>query len=51
MQECSITLIDNYPIISTNEIKRNVNLMQLVNFIDVNLARHVSGTYAYHREH
>jgi len=26
-------------------------LMQLGNFIDVFLARHVSGTYAHHQEH
>jgi hypothetical protein len=32
------------------EIKRNANLMQLGNFIDVFLARHVSGTYAHHQE-
>jgi len=35
----------------THEIKWNANLMQLGNFIDVSLARHVSGTYAYHQEH
>jgi len=29
----------------------NANLMQLGNFIDVFLARHVSGTYAHHQEH
>ena len=29
----------------------NANLMQQVNFIDVFLARHVSGTYAHHQEH
>jgi len=34
-----------------NEIKRNVNLMQLGNFIDTFLARHFSGTYAHHKEH
>ena len=33
------------------EIKWNANLMQLGNFIDVFLARHVSGTYAHHQEH
>ena len=33
------------------EIKWNVNLMQLGNFIDVFLVRHVSGTYAHHQEH
>jgi len=33
------------------EIKCNANLMQLGNFIDVFLARHVSGTYAHHQEH
>jgi len=32
-------------------IKRNANSMQLGNFIDVFLARHVSGTYAHHQEH
>jgi len=34
-----------------HEIKWNANLMQLGNFIDVFLARHVSGTYARHQEH
>ena len=29
----------------------NANLMQQGNFIDVFLARHVSGTYAHHQEH
>jgi len=35
----------------TPEIKGIANLMQLGNFIDVFLARHVSGTYARHQEH
>jgi len=29
----------------------NANLMQQGNFIDIFLARHVSGTYAHHQEH
>ena len=29
----------------------NANLLQQGNFIDVFLARHVSGTYAHHQEH
>ena len=33
-----------------HEIIWNTNLMQLGNFIDVFLARHVSGTYAHHQE-
>ena len=33
------------------EIKCNANLMQLGNFVDVFLARHVSGTYSHHQEH
>jgi len=33
------------------EIKLNANFMQLVNSIDLFLARHVSGTYAHHQEH
>ena len=33
------------------EIKGNANLIQLGNFIDAFLARHVSGTYAHHQEH
>jgi len=33
------------------EIKWIANLMQLGNFIDVFLARHVSGTYVHHQEH
>ena len=37
--------------ISDIEIKWNVNLMQLGSFIDVFLARHVSGTYDHHQEH
>jgi len=31
--------------------KWNANLMQQGNFIDIFLARHVSGTYAHHQEH
>jgi len=34
-----------------HEIMWNANLMQLGNFIDIFLARHVSGTYAHHQEH
>jgi len=34
-----------------SEIKWNAKLMQLGNFIDVFLARHVSGKYAHHQEH
>jgi len=34
-----------------HEIKLNANLMQIVNFIYIFLARHVSGTYAHHQEH
>ena len=33
------------------EIKLNAKLIKLDNFIDVFLARHVSGTYAHHRKH
>ena len=33
------------------EVKWNATLMQEGNFIDVFLARHVSGTYAHHQEH
>jgi len=33
------------------EIKWNANLIQQGNFIDVFVARHVSGTYAHHQEH
>jgi hypothetical protein len=33
------------------EIMWNANLMQQGNFIDIFLARHVSGTYAHHQEH
>ena len=33
------------------EIKLNANLMQLGNFINEFLARHVSGTYAHQEEH
>ena len=33
------------------EIIQNANLMQQGNFINVFLARHVSGTYAHHQEH
>jgi len=29
----------------------NANLMQQGNFINIFLARHVSGTYAHHQEH
>ena len=34
-----------------HEITRNTNLMQQGNFINVFLARHVSGTYSHHQEH
>jgi len=34
-----------------HEIQWDANLMQLGNFIDVFLARHVSGKYAHHQEH
>jgi len=34
-----------------HEIKRNAILMQLANFVDVFLARHVPGTYSHHQEH
>jgi len=34
-----------------HEIARNVNLMQQGNFINVFLARYVSGIYAHHQEH
>jgi len=34
-----------------HEIIWNANLMQQGNFIDLFLARHVSGTYAHHQEH
>ena len=34
-----------------HEIISNANLMQQGNFIDVFLARHVSGTHAHHQEH
>jgi len=34
-----------------NEIMWNANFMQQGNFIDVFLARHVSGTYVHHQEH
>jgi len=34
-----------------HEIMWNANLMQQGKFIDVFLARHVSGTYAQHQEH
>ena len=35
----------------TFEIKCSANLMQLGNFIDIFLARHLSGKYAHHQEH
>ena len=35
----------------SHEIIWNANLIQKDNFIDVFLARHVSGTYAHHQEH
>jgi hypothetical protein len=49
------TAICGYPHNSSywhfSEIILNANLMQQANFIDVFLARHVSGTYAHHQEH
>jgi len=41
----------NCRIMPLNEIMWNANLMQQGNFIEVFLARHVSGTYAHHQEH
>jgi hypothetical protein len=37
--------------LQNSEMNWNANLMQLGNFTDVFLARHVSGTYAHHQEH
>ena len=37
--------------LQNREIEWNASLMQLGNFIDVSLARHVSGTYVHHQEH
>ena len=34
-----------------HETMWNANLIQQGNFIDIFLARHVSGTYAHHQEH
>ena len=34
-----------------HEIIWNVNLMKQGNFIDISLARYVSGTHAHHQEH
>jgi hypothetical protein len=34
-----------------HEIILNANLMQQGNFINIFLARHISGTYAHHHEH
>ena len=34
-----------------HEIMWNANLMQQGNFINIFLARHVSGTYTHHQEH
>ena len=36
---------------SVGEIMWNAKLMQQGNFIDIFLARRVSGTYAHHQEH
>jgi len=37
--------------IAQYEIVWNANLMQQGNFINIFLARHISGTYAHHQEH
>jgi len=37
--------------VSRHEIILNAKLMQQGNFINVFLARHVSGTYAHHQKH
>jgi len=34
-----------------SEVMWNANFMQLGNFIDIFLARHVLGAYAHHQEH
>ena len=47
VSETAHILINDFQV----EIKWNGNSMQLGNFIDVFLARHVSGTYAHHQEH
>ena len=41
----------NCRILPLNEIMWNANLMQQGNFIDIFLARHVSGTYSHHQKH
>ena len=52
---CMVTAATWYMISLQNlcfyEIMRNASLMQQGNFIDVFLARHVSGAYAHHQEH
>ena len=47
ISETAHILINDFQV----EIQWNANLMQQGNFIDVFLARHISGTYANHQEH
>jgi len=46
-----VTLCSKFFFFLNLEIKWNASLMQLGNFIDVFLARHVSGTHGHHQEH
>jgi len=49
---CELLILEGYLTVHfTHEIMWNTNLMHLGNFIDVFLARHVSGAYAHHQEH
>ena len=52
--ECAIhfrLLVILYAVLQKYEIILNANLMQQGNFINVFLARHISGIYAHHQEH
>jgi len=48
--DCVRKLEDCLTVHLPHEIMWNANLMQHGNFIDIFLARHVSGTYAHHQE-
>jgi len=48
---CVLAIWGLFDCASSSWINWNANLMQQGNFINVFLARHVSGTYAHHHEH
>ena len=50
-RKCHFIYVSNITFRSLMPIKLNANLMQLDNFINIFLARHVSGAYTHHQQH